>query len=284
MGWEERNGCTYYYQKSRDSDGRVRSRYVGTGQIALFVAYSDQLDKAKATQLRRQQRNERKKDEEQDRAVAEFSRSAKALRDSCLVLAGFHTHKGQWRKKREDGMAVLKLDKQFEDNEASEEFLEFVKLVERTNKENPRKADLVALRGALDANPGFWVSIANLSTVVENNLICNAGYAVPMQEALKAGMRDLRKDLGAKDASQLELMLIREVALSWLDYHTVQLTYQGVTKGSHSTSAGLYWDKRVDAAQRRYTRAMESLARVRRLLKSSSVQINIAEQQVNVTR
>lgn len=37
------------------------------------------------------------------------------------------------------------------------------------------------------------------------------------------------------------------------------------TKGSHTLTAGVYWDKRLNAARRRFTRALESLTRLRKM-------------------
>ncbi len=47
-------------------------------------------------------------------------------------------------------------------------------------------------------------------------------------------------------------------------------------------TVGAYWDRRVSGAQARYLRAMEALARVRRLAMPQPLQVNIGGQQVNV--
>jgi hypothetical protein len=51
---------------------------------------------------------------------------------------------------------------------------------------------------------------------------------------------------------------------------------------------GMYWEKRLTAAQRRFTRACETLARVRKLSRNTpALQFNIAAsggQQVNVAK
>ncbi len=56
-------------------------------------------------------------------------------------------------------------------------------------------------------------------------------------------------------------------------------------KQSITLGLGLYWEKRLMMAQRRFTKACESLARVRRLSRRIPVQVNIAVQggqQINV--
>ncbi len=42
MGWERRGNYSYYYRKMRTA-GRVRSVYVGQGEIALLTAQLDAL-------------------------------------------------------------------------------------------------------------------------------------------------------------------------------------------------------------------------------------------------
>jgi len=42
MAWETRGSSRYYYQSERDEDGRVKKRYIGTGEIAELVAHADE--------------------------------------------------------------------------------------------------------------------------------------------------------------------------------------------------------------------------------------------------
>jgi hypothetical protein len=50
----------------------------------------------------------------------------------------------------------------------------------------------------------------------------------------------------------------------------------------HALTVGTYWDRRLNSAQQRHLRAIESLARVRRLSNATPLQVNIGGQQVNV--
>jgi hypothetical protein len=56
-------------------------------------------------------------------------------------------------------------------------------------------------------------------------------------------------------------------------------------KQSITLTVGAYWDKRLSMAQKRFMRACESLARVRRLSRRIPLQVNIAAkgaQQINM--
>ncbi len=99
MGMEQRGGRFYYYEKRRVGK-RVISKYVGGGALANMAAEMD----AEARQEREQEREEHRKtryeQKQIERQLDEQARIIAATTDQCLRLAGFHKHKGQWRKKR----------------------------------------------------------------------------------------------------------------------------------------------------------------------------------------
>ena len=86
----------------------------------------------------------------------------------------------------------------------------------------------------------------------------------------------------------LEQLLIQDAALSWLKLSIIELQYSNVMKQSITLTLGIFWEKRLSAAQRRFTRACETLARVRKLSRNTpALQFNIATsggQQVNLTK
>ena len=52
--------------------------------------------------------------------------------------------------------------------------------------------------------------------------------------------------------------------------------YQNAVAGSCSFDASSHWERKLSSVQRRYLRAIETLARVRKLMGIPMVQINIA--------
>jgi hypothetical protein len=95
-------------------------------------------------------------------------------------------------------------------------------------------------------------------------------------------MKALRTDLGYEYALMLEQLLIEQIVLAWFDLDLMQQYYAGNAVKSHALTTGAYWDRRLSSAQQRYLRAVESLARVRRLARVTPLQVNIGGQQVNV--
>jgi len=100
MGWEKRPGGRYYYRKVRRG-GRVVSEYVGTGVMAQAIAELLEEDRLERELERRQREREREDFAATDRMLAAREDTVRALVRGFLVAYGYHTHKGQWRKRRE---------------------------------------------------------------------------------------------------------------------------------------------------------------------------------------
>ena len=100
-------------------------------------------------------------------------------------------------------------------------------------------------------------------------------------------MQDMREALGYDAAPALERPLIDHATLCWLRLAVMELRYSAVTGAENTFKAVEHTEKRLTAAQKRFNRACESLARVRKLSRNTpALQVNIAAdggQQVNVT-
>jgi hypothetical protein len=99
MAWERRVSNLYYYQSKR-VDGRVRKKYVGAGELAQTIAHADE-----TIRQSRAAHSERARVElEEARTIAsageELCEAADILAVAQLVAAGYHRHKGQWRRRR----------------------------------------------------------------------------------------------------------------------------------------------------------------------------------------
>jgi hypothetical protein len=95
MSWEQRNSRRYYYRKRRHA-GRVVSEYLGAGPLAEAASTLDALEQ----QLRRAARRQREAHRALDTQVNHACDLTHALTSAALLLAAHHTHKGQWRQKR----------------------------------------------------------------------------------------------------------------------------------------------------------------------------------------
>lgn len=175
-------------------------------------------------------------------------------------------------------------------DKAEETRTKFRALLDKTNKEHPNPKDLQALSDLLSDNRKLelWRDVASAGHLAEITVIQNAHATASLKECWKHRLQALKKDLGYDGAPMLEQLLIQQAALCWLKLNLVELNYSSVMKQSITLTLGMYWEKRLTAAQKRFTRACETLTRIRKWSRNTpALQVNIATdggQQVNVAR
>lgn len=100
MGLVYRNGRPYLYKSVRRG-GRVTSEYVGSGEDALLINALETIDRDEKDYERHEQRAERKRLDDLERALDEMAVRARDLACEALSAAGYHQHhRGEWRKCR----------------------------------------------------------------------------------------------------------------------------------------------------------------------------------------
>lgn len=160
-------------------------------------------------------------------------------------------------------------------------------LIRDVDKKKPDPAAVAEFEKALDTLPGLALALSDLAGWVQQGIVKNLG-TVPksVEMALLRRPAELRAELGYQEAAPLERLLIDHVVTCWLRQQQIELLYSDKWKGSLSTESADFWERRLSATQRRYLRACETLARVRRLLRMPPVvQVNVAAQggqQVNI--
>ena len=136
----------------------------------------------------------------------------------------------------------------------------------------------------------LWKSVIGMGELAESQALDTIlnGSGQGMRECWRQRLKAMRADLGYAESPSLERLLIQQVTLCWLNLNLTEYRHTNVMKQSISLNQGMYWEKRLSAAQRRFTRACETLARVRKLSRNTpALQFNIATsggQQVNLTK
>ncbi len=97
MAWEQRARGGRYYVRKRWVVGRCVSEYIGAGEDAMLLA---SLDTA-ARHEQRQRQAVRRREDEVEAALDEVTEIMAILTTATLLVAGCHTHRGQWRRRRE---------------------------------------------------------------------------------------------------------------------------------------------------------------------------------------
>ncbi len=100
MGWEKRGENLYYYQSEREG-GRVRKRYVGTGEQAERIAHADATIRRTKTERRERARAEMEEAEGLASMADELDDAAEVLARAEMLAAGYRERKGEWRRKRD---------------------------------------------------------------------------------------------------------------------------------------------------------------------------------------
>jgi hypothetical protein len=100
MGWKTINGRRYFYKSERDG-GRVVTRYFGAGEPGLLISLLDAEDREIREAERKQRRAEREESASEEKSIGEWFDDVQAVADAAMIAAGFHKHKGQWRRRRQ---------------------------------------------------------------------------------------------------------------------------------------------------------------------------------------
>lgn len=270
MAWQ--NG--YYYRKRRRGD-TVISEYIGAGVIAELIAQYDELERQKRQEEREAFTRLMTEQNALDSEIDDLGAVVRDLVAWALIVAGYRTHRRQWRKDKSMEAIQVQTPAELDITAA-----ELNKLMAAVDSGKPTKAQRATLAAYYERFPALAKMQGDATTVVTNRLIKSL-YGKPNGAgamAANACINDVKHELGYDDAPMLEQLLIEHIVVCWLRLQSVEWCNLNHTEGAHSTSDGAYWDKRLSAAQRRYLRACETLARVRRL--NVKIQVNMANQQI----
>ncbi len=152
--------------------------------------------------------------------------------------------------------------------------------IRKTDKEKPTPAARAELDQLLRKSPAVWLAGGDVMTYTAHAMIDDMGSSYALRASLKTGWEQMQRDLARPGDGALERLLIQQIVLAWLKLAYTEHHHRHCLTTSVTLPKGDFWERRLSAAQRRYLRAVETLARVRRL-QLPAVQVNIAEQQVN---
>lgn len=99
MAWEQRGNNWYYYRKVRKGR-QVVSEYIGTGEVAKLIHILDESDREEARMEQNKWKKMKEENQEVDMEIRKLNQTIRTLVMATLLVSGYHSHKGQWRKKR----------------------------------------------------------------------------------------------------------------------------------------------------------------------------------------
>ena len=100
MAWEYRNGAGPYYTRSRRVGGRVVREYVGQGHLAQAVAFLDLTRASDRQRARERCLEQRRAALNLHSRLLSLTGQVRTLMSDALSEAGYHEHRGQWRRRR----------------------------------------------------------------------------------------------------------------------------------------------------------------------------------------
>jgi hypothetical protein len=146
-------------------------------------------------------------------------------------------------------------------------FEEVKAVLKRTDKANPAPEDLTVLHEIFDKVPAMYRHSGNPQQAIFNEILGKImGNSAFYREAAKRYVAEMKTELGYESSTFVEKMLIDEIVMRWLRLQAMENNHKNTTYGTHTLEEGMYVDKRLHLAQKRYLRAIETLAKVRRLI------------------
>lgn len=166
------------------------------------------------------------------------------------------------------------------------ELKDFACAFKRADSENPSSEDVAKVKKMLIQYPQLWKIGEGLSGSALYDYICRITKSKSQQLLIEAEAKDIKEQLGYSASNQIEKLIIDQILFCLINIIHIERRFTiFMTEGSHSTESGEYWQNTLTRSQNRYLRAIETLARVRKLNKDVAFQVNIATdggQQVNV--
>jgi hypothetical protein len=163
-----------------------------------------------------------------------------------------------------------------------------VRLADAVDAPDATPDDVAALRTLFGEHQDIWRVFGDVGRQTERLMFEHARTHKSARLALENEAAALRRELGYDEAPALEQLLIQETVLAYLQLMFIRQKFDAVESvravASQAAPIGMVYEKRLTGAQRRFLRASQTLARVRRL-KLPSLQVNVTAsggQQVNV--
>jgi hypothetical protein len=276
MGIEHRGDRAVYYRK-RWRHGRVMSEYVASGDLAM-LAYM--LDLAERTEQQAQRRALQQLDQEtaSPAALCVFTAYVRDQVRGALEAAGYRQHhRGEWRRQR---MGKAKQPTAIIGPQPFDDWA--TATMAAMNCADPPPAVLADYHRLMRLCPSQARENGDLAQIARREIRTKSFDDPRIAEAVSYQASALLKSLGAEGATPMEKLLIDLIVLDWEDYHTHMLRYNNRVREGLSLDALEQWERILRSKESRYKSAIETLARVRRLLKLPAVQVNIGGQQVNI--
>jgi hypothetical protein len=150
-------------------------------------------------------------------------------------------------------------------------------MLARIDTEAASTEDIAKFRELLRQHPDLWRQGGDLF-VHAQNAVADSLFKKQrgVAESIKYGVNRLRDELGG--STPIERILVDQVVLCKLHLDVRMLQYS--REPGRTIQDADFLERRLNSLQKRFLRAVEMLARVRRMMHLPGIQINVGEQQI----
>lgn len=284
MGWDRKPRGGLYYYSTRRAAGRVVKVYHGAGPAARLLADLHADERRARLELRRARRAAREAFRADVRRLTGAVSAARALLAAHLTLAGYHCHRGCWRKSmptpKAKGKQGVKRRRRPKVPPAPTPPVtaaptaapapappelppEVARLRGLTGAAMAGGPDeLAALRAYLDRNPDLVAHVGSLSRAAEVPWVVRlTGEDVLRRECVFRELEALRSGLAGERPTTLESLLVDQVVAC----HAAASAAQALAASPGTLGQGHFGVRQLESAQRRLLAAVKALTTLRDL-------------------
>jgi hypothetical protein len=131
-------------------------------------------------------------------------------------------------------------------------------------KDDPSAEARAYVDGMLERKPDQWRSHGDLTAEALDRAFRGFWLGYYTKASVRKGAEVLRREMGCDEASSAERILIEHAVMCHVRLGMIEHLYSRHVSGRMDVAE--HYEKRLTLAQRRFTRAVETLARVRALL------------------
>jgi len=163
---------------------------------------------------------------------------------------------------------------------------EFRELISKIDKRNPDPEDVRKAEDLVRSNHHLWKIGMGIAGSTLKMFLDKITTSKSEQLLLEAEALSLKESLGYSSCNTIEKLAIEQIMFCWAGMNYMEIKVSAImVNGEYDRQCGEYWQNTLTRYQNRYLKAIETLARIRKLSKSIALQVNIATdggQQVNV--
>ena len=159
----------------------------------------------------------------------------------------------------------------------------FLYLVKKANKGKSQTEDVRELKVFIDEHPELLSDSLSITNMVMKDLIEKLFTVEAEKTIMQASVERMKAEFGYQQVSVIERMLIDTILVSWVRLQYLEGKFSQLCREGMTNSEGHFYNRLISAANLRFTRAVDTLGRLKKF--HINFQVNIAAEggkQINI--